>query len=85
LHSAASWIKQCSADKHAAAVLQKKAHSESIDELVASLCDPGFEFTSQPHRIATFAAFLNRIGTLKSEVGDWKDLFWETAYDQHGD
>jgi hypothetical protein len=26
-----------------------------------------------------------RIGTMKSKVGDWKDLFWETAYDQQGD
>ena len=80
-------IKACSADKHAAAVLWKKAQnaSESVDELVALLDDPGFEFTSQPHRIAYFAAFLSRIGTMKSKVGDWRELFWETAYDQQGD
>jgi NitT/TauT family transport system substrate-binding protein len=80
-------IKRCSADKRAAAVLWKKAQnaSESVDELVALLSDPGFEFTSQPHRIAYFAAFLNRIGTMKSKVGDWKELFWETAYNQQGD
>ena len=80
-------IKMCNADKDAAAVLWKKAQnaSESIDELRALLDDPGFEFTSQPHRIAYFAAFLNRIGTMKSKVGDWKDLFWETAYNQQGD
>jgi len=80
-------IKLCSADKRAAAVLWKKAQnaSESVDELFALLSDPGFEFTSQPHRIATFAAFLNRIGSMKSKVADWKDLFWETAYDQQGD
>jgi hypothetical protein len=35
--------------------------------------------------IANFAAFLDRIGTMKSEVGDWKELFWETAYNQQGD
>jgi NitT/TauT family transport system substrate-binding protein len=80
-------IKACSADKHAAAVLWKKAQnaSESVDELVVLLNDPGFEFTSQPHRIAYFAAFLNRIGSMKAKVGDWKELFWETAYDQQGD
>src|SRR5579871_1520478 len=80
-------IKMCSADKHATAALWKKAQnaSESIDELLALLDDPGFEFTSQPHRIATFAAFLKRIGSIKSEVKDWKDLFWDTAYDQQGD
>jgi hypothetical protein len=25
------------------------------------------------------------IASATSEVGDWKDLFWETAYDQQGD
>jgi len=80
-------IKVCSADKRAAAVLWKKAQaaSEPVDDLVALLDDPGFEFTSQPHRIAYFAAFLNRIGSMKAKVGDWKELFWETAYNQKGD
>src|SRR5271169_2738923 len=80
-------IKVCSADKRAAAILWKKAQnaSESVDELVALLDDPGFEFTPEPHRIAYFASFLNRIGSMKSKVGDWKDLFWETAYNKNGD
>jgi NitT/TauT family transport system substrate-binding protein len=80
-------IKIAGADKHAAAVLWKKVQnaSESVEELEAQLNDPGFEFTSQPHRIAFFAAFLNRIGTLKTKLGDWKDLFWETAHNQQGD
>ncbi|MFZ0399531.1 MAG: hypothetical protein WAL03_00425, partial [Pseudolabrys sp.] len=75
------------ADKRAAAILRKKAQSasESVDDLVTLLDDPGFEFTSEPHRIAFFAAFLNRIGSLKTKVNDWKDLFWETAYNQKGD
>ncbi len=80
-------IRRASADKRAAAVLWKDAQkaSESLDELVTQLDDPGFEFTSQPHRIAFFAAFLNRIGSMKRTLGDWKDLFWETAHDQPGD
>jgi NitT/TauT family transport system substrate-binding protein len=80
-------IKVANADKRAAAELWKTANkaSESVDELVHLLSDPGFEFTTQPHRIAYFAAFLNRIGSLKSKVGDWKELFWETAHNQKGD
>jgi NitT/TauT family transport system substrate-binding protein len=80
-------IKLANADKKAAAMLWKDAQkaSESIDELTHLLDDPGFEFTSQPHRIAFFAAFLNRIGSMKTKLGDWKDLFWETAYNQQGD
>jgi NitT/TauT family transport system substrate-binding protein len=80
-------IKVANADKKAAAALWKNAQkaSESIDDLITLLDDPGFEFTSQPHRIAFFAAFLNRIGSMKTKLGDWKDLFWETAHNQVGD
>src|ERR1700761_2146881 len=69
-------IKACNADKQAAVTLWKKAQnaSESVDELLALYGDPGFELTSQPHRIAYFAAFLKRVGGIRSEVGDWKDL-----------
>jgi NitT/TauT family transport system substrate-binding protein len=80
-------IKIAGADKQAAAVLWKNVQkaSESVDELVAQLNDPGFEFTAQPHRIAFFAAFLNRIGSMKAKLGDWRELFWETAHNQPGD
>ena len=80
-------IKVANADKKAAAVLWKQAQNapDSVDTLVHLLDDPGFEFTSQPHRIGYFTAFLNRVGSMKSVPGDWKDLFWETAYDQKGD
>ena len=80
-------IKVANADKRAAAVLWKQAQNapDSIDSIVHLLDDPGFEFTSQPHRIAYFTAFLNRIGSMKTVLGDWKELFWETAYDQKGD
>jgi NitT/TauT family transport system substrate-binding protein len=80
-------IKVANADKRAAAALWKQVQKapESIEELVTQLDDPGFEFTSQPHRIAFFVAFLNRIGTMKTKLGAWQELFWETAHQQHGD
>jgi NitT/TauT family transport system substrate-binding protein len=80
-------IKVANADKRAAAMLWKQAQNapDSIDSIVHLLDDPGFEFTSQPHRIAYFTAFLNRIGSMKTVLGDWKELFWETASDQIGD
>jgi NitT/TauT family transport system substrate-binding protein len=79
-------IRVASADKRAAAVLWKKAQNapDNLEDLVAQLNIPGFEFTSQPKRIAHFAAFLNRIGTMNEKLGDWKELFWETAYKQQG-
>ena len=80
-------IKVANADKRAAATLWKEAQKapDNIDDLVAQLNDPGFEFTSRPQRIGHFTAFLNRIGTMKAKVSDWKELFWETAHNQQGD
>ncbi len=79
-------IRVASADKKAAAVLWKKAQNapDKLEDLVEQLNIPGFEFTSQPKRIAHFAAFLNRIGTMQEKLPDWKDLFWETAHKQQG-
>ena len=79
-------IKVANADKRAAAALFRRVQNvpETIEEMTAQLEDPGFEFTSQPKRIAHFTAFLNRIGTMKTKVGDWKELFWETAHHQSG-
>jgi len=80
-------IRVANADKRAAAELWKKAHNapDKLEDLVAQLDDPGFEFTAQPKRIGHFTAFLNRVGTMKAKVGDWKELFWETAHHQKGD
>jgi NitT/TauT family transport system substrate-binding protein len=80
-------IRVANADKSAAAVLWKRAQNapDSIESLVHLLDDPGFEFTSQPHRIAFFTAFLNRIGSLKSVINDWRDLFWDSPNEQTGD
>lgn len=77
-------IRVCNADKRAAATLWKSAQKapESVDELVRLLDDPGFEFTAQPKRIILFSNFLERVGQIKAKPGDWKDVFWETAYNQ---
>jgi NitT/TauT family transport system substrate-binding protein len=80
-------IRLANADKSAAGVLWKQAQNapDSVESIVHLLDDPGFEFTSQPHRIAVFIAFLNRMGSIKSVINDWRDLFWETPNEQTGD
>jgi ABC-type nitrate/sulfonate/bicarbonate transport system substrate-binding protein len=80
-------IRVANADKRAAGVLWKQAQNapDSVESIVHLLDDPGFEFTSQPHRIAYFTAFLNRIGSMKSVISDWRELFWETPNEQTGD
>lgn len=77
-------IRVCNADKRASATLWKAAQNapESIDELVHLLDDPGFEFTAQPKRIVFFSNFLEKVGQLKVKPADWKEVFWETSYNQ---
>ena len=62
----------------------KMSYSVTPGSLLAQVNDPGFEFTSRPQRIGHFTAFLNRIGTMKTKVENWKDLFWETAHHLQG-
>jgi NitT/TauT family transport system substrate-binding protein len=80
-------IRVANADKQAAAVLWKQAQNapDTVESLVHLLDDPGFEFTSQPHRITYFTGFLNRIGSMKTEVDDWRKLFWEPTSERKGD
>ena len=77
-------IRVCNADKRASSTLWKTAQNapEGVDELVHLLDDPGFEFTAQPKRIIFFANFLERVGQLKVKPAEWKDVFWETSYNQ---
>jgi len=64
-------IRSANADKRAAAAPWKEVHKapESSEELLAQLNDAGLEFTSRS-RMAHFKSFLNRIGTLKTKVGN---------------
>ena len=80
-------IKVANADKRAAAVLWKEAQKapENIDDLVRSSTIPASNSPRSRTASRYFAAFLNRIGTMKAKVGDWKELFWETAHHQQGD
>jgi NitT/TauT family transport system substrate-binding protein len=79
-------IKVANADKRAAVTLWKDVQKapESVDDLLASISDPRFAFTSEPQRIQFLTDFLRRRGRLKAPIESWKDLFWETAYHQKG-
>src|SRR5262249_61327104 len=76
-------IEAANADKRQAAPWKEVQKApESLDDLLAGLNDPGFEFTARPQKISHFAQFLTRIGAVKTKVADWRQLFWETAHHQ---
>jgi hypothetical protein len=58
--------------------------SESVDELVAIVSDPRFEFSSTPLRIQFLSDFMFRQKRVKEKLGSWKDIFWPDAWERQG-
>jgi NitT/TauT family transport system substrate-binding protein len=79
-------IATINADKRAAVALWKDVHkaNESIDELVAIVSDPRFEFSSTPLRIQFLSDFMFRQKRVKEKLGSWKDIFWPDAWERQG-
>jgi NitT/TauT family transport system substrate-binding protein len=79
-------IAAINADKRAAVALWKDIHkaSESIDELLAIVSDPRFEFSATPLRIQFISDFLYRQKRVKEKLSSWKDIFWPDAWDRQG-
>jgi NitT/TauT family transport system substrate-binding protein len=74
------------ADQRAAVTLWKDVHKagESIDELLAIVSDPRFEFSATPLRIQFISDFLFRQKRVKEKLASWKDIFWPDAWDRPG-
>ena len=47
--------------------------------------DPGFAYTLTPQKVGVTVQFLNRIGTVKTPVASWQDLFFPEVHDLPGD
>jgi NitT/TauT family transport system substrate-binding protein len=79
-------VAMINADKRAAVTLWKDVHkaSESVDELLAIVSDPRFEFSATPLRIQFISDFLFRQKRVKEKLASWKDIFWPDAWDRQG-
>jgi NitT/TauT family transport system substrate-binding protein len=79
-------IATINADKRAAVSLWKDVHkaNESVDELLAIVSDPRFEFSATPLRLKFLSDFLYRQKRIKEPLGSWKDIFWPDAWERTG-
>ncbi len=71
------------ADPRAAAALyldMSGDHKSTVDEILALITDPDTDYARNPHSVMKFADFMHRIGTIKSEPKDWKEMFFPEAY-----
>lgn len=83
LDEACRWVEQ---DKPAAARLYvAAANVKTSEDLVRRILeDPDNKFSITPVGTMTFAAFMNRVGTLKNKPADWKDLFFADVHQLPG-
>ncbi|MFL5257791.1 MAG: ABC transporter substrate-binding protein [Rhodopila sp.] len=49
------------------------------------LIDPAFKYILTPHGTMKWAAFMAKVGRIKTAPSSWKDLFWPELHDQDGD
>lgn len=54
------------------------------DDLVQMMFNPKFKFTMTPRDVTAIGQFMHRIGTLKTPVNSWKDLFFPEVQELPG-
>jgi NitT/TauT family transport system substrate-binding protein len=54
--------------------------STTVEDVAALITAPGFTFTRTPNGIMNLVGFMNRVGTVKTKPGSWKDLFFDEAH-----
>jgi len=85
LDEAIQWIY---ADKPRAAALYLQMTGDrksTVEETLAGINVPGFEYTRTPHKVFKTVEFMSRIGSVKSKPASWKDLFFSEAHSFNGD
>jgi sulfonate transport system substrate-binding protein len=60
--------------------LEVTKEKTTVDDLVAMMSQPGFEFGTTPQNVVKMAQFMNRIGSISAAPKDWKELFFENIH-----
>ncbi len=79
-------IEQIGADRRRAAEIYIAATKEkdTIDNLVAILSDPEFQFGQLPRNMVKIAGFMHRTGSIKQDPATWRELFFAEIHQQPG-
>ena len=56
----------------------------TVDELVATIKQPGAIFSSTPQRSMLWAEYMHRIGLIKTKPASWKDYSFPIIHDRNG-
>ncbi len=80
-------IDTLNADKRAAAELYLKlaGGKSTVAELEAIISDPDWAFTLTPQKVERTVQFMQKLGSIKTPIQSWKQLFFPEAHDLPGD
>ncbi|WP_375461472.1 ABC transporter substrate-binding protein [uncultured Enterovirga sp.] len=80
-------IEYLNADKKRAAqtYLKLAGGKNTVEELEAIISHPDWAYTLTPEKIGKTVQFMNKLGTVKTPVTDWKQLFFPEAHGLPGD
>jgi NitT/TauT family transport system substrate-binding protein len=83
LNEATAWIK--TNHEKAADVFIKQSKSKLDRAFILSMIkDPEIEFTTTPRNTMGYAAFMHRIGSVKTKPASWKDYYFEEIHGAGG-
>ncbi len=80
-------IDYLNADKRRAAELYLRLAGgrNKVEELEAIISHPDWAYTLTPEKIGKTVQFMHKLGTVKTPVNDWKQLFFPEAHGLPGD
>lgn len=64
--------------------LEVSGEKSSVDEIAALITKPGTSYDRTPRGMLRAAQFMHRIGLINAEPANWKQLFFDEAYDLAG-
>jgi NitT/TauT family transport system substrate-binding protein len=75
-------VDMINADRRKAAetYLAVTREKSTVDDLLAMLGQPGFDFATTPHNVLKMAQFMHRIGSIAVVPQTWQDLFFPEIY-----
>jgi NitT/TauT family transport system substrate-binding protein len=75
---------QSNPQKAAEDYLEVTKERTTVAELLETMRQPGFNFSTTPQNTVKVAQFMYRIGSIKEQPQDWRDLFFPEIYDTPG-
>lgn len=75
---------QNNSQKAAEDYLEVTKERTTVADLLDTMRQPGFNFSTTPQNTVKVAQFMYRIGAIKEQPQDWRDLFFPEIYDKPG-